>query len=305
MYRSSSSVASVLTVRSRLMTSLAVALLALLLVACGGSHSTPTTTRATSPIPPPPDATGPPTRAALEIVRNAAAHTLTQKVVASIEVANRSSVTFPVIKGPGSFNLGRATGQVSVENPLGFETFVYQPGGVFDRPAPGGATSLPQGRPWIRIDFKEPLKAQLVRQFLLAVEAVDPGFFLDEVAWGATTAAPLGPRVVNHEPALGYLVRVDPARAAAVATGPRAHRFVRTATLLERIGRASDQTVRVWVDRSGRIVAIRGHLPAAGIGDTLMTINSFGALSVQPAPPARNEFIDLLALTKNGDNDGD
>src|SRR4051812_36551982 len=107
---------------------LVASLFALLLAACGGTHSAPTTTRTTSQtIGPPPGAIGPPSRADLEDVRRAAAHTLTQKVAVSVEVANLSSLTWPVIKGSGSFDLRRATGQVDVENPIGFESFVFQP----------------------------------------------------------------------------------------------------------------------------------------------------------------------------------
>lgn len=279
----------------------------LLLAACGGRPSAATTTTSTSPIGPPPAAIGPPTRADLADVRRAVAHTLTQKAVVSVEVVNRTSVTWPVIKGSGSFDLREATGQVVVQNPNGYESLVFQPAAVFDKPAGGG--SLPQGRPWVRADFKEPLSDVFVRQFLLGCESVDAGFFLAEVAWGAKAAAPLGPRLVNHRPTTGYLVRVDLAHAVAAATGPKAKSFVRTATLLERIarrhGRGTEQTVRVWVDRSGRVVAIRAFLPATGIGDSLITVTSFGRLAVDPVPPSRDQFVDLASLTAAGDNDND
>src|ERR1041385_3116354 len=92
----------------------------LLLAACGGRPSAATTTSSTSPIGPPPAAIGPPTRADLADVRRAVAHTPTQKVVVSVEVVNRTSGTWPLIRGSGSFDLRDATGQVVVQNPSGY-----------------------------------------------------------------------------------------------------------------------------------------------------------------------------------------
>jgi hypothetical protein len=220
--------------------------------------------------------------------------------VASVELANPSTPSWPLVKGSGSFDLARATGQVVVRNPRGLESVVYLPTGVFDRPAPGGATSLPQGRPWVRADYNERLRGSIATQFLLALESANMGLFLAETAWGAKTAAPLGPRVVNHTPATGYLVRVDPAQAAAAATGPRAQGLVRIASLMK-----GDRTIRVWVDRSGRVVAVRTSVPVSGTGDSVMTVKSFGALAVHPAPPDRRQVVDLAALTAAGDQDGD
>jgi hypothetical protein len=219
-----------------------------------------------------------------------------------------SSPTSPVVTGSGSFDLRRAAGKVVVQNPHGFESVIFEPAGVFDRPAPDGPGSLPKGRPWIRADYDDGLTLDGAPPFLLACESADIGFFLAEAAWGARTAVPLGRPVVNHAPATGYLVHVDLERAVAAATGPRAQGFVRIAKLLKRIGwrggRGSHQTMRLWVDRSGRVVAVRASLPLSGISDTVMTITRFGGLAVDPASPARNQVVDLAALTAGGD-DGD
>lgn len=291
---------SVLSLRLRPTIVLCAVLSPLLLVACGGAPSAPTTTSSTTPIGPPPAAIGPPTTADLADVRRAAAHTLTQKVVVSIDYPNPGSLASPVISGSGSFDLARATGEVSFSSPSGAESLVFQPDTLFDQPVPSQAMVLPQGRPWIRAQLNEKLRGSLVAQFLLRCEARDLGFLLAEVAWGARTAAPLGPRVVGHAPATGYLVKVDLERAAAAATGPRATGFVRIARLL-----ASEQTIWVWVDRSGRVVALRASVPASGIGTTLMTMTSFGRLAVQAVAPSRDQLVDLAALTAAGDHDND
>ena len=301
--------ASVLSLRPRHTIVLCAVLAPLLLAACGGGPSAATTTGSTTPIGPPPAAIGPPTGADLADVRRAAAHTLTQKVVVSVDYPNPGSLASPVISGSGSFDLAQATGEASFSSPSGAESLVFQPDTLFDQPVPSQAMVLPQGRPWIRAQLNEKLHGSLFAQFLLRCEARDLGFLLSQVAWGARTAAPLGPRVVGHAPANGYLVKVDLERAAAAATGPRAVGFVRTARLLERIGggsgRVSDQTIWVWIDRSGRIVALRASVPASGIGTTLMTITSFGTLAVQPVPPTRDQIVDLAALTALGDHDHD
>ena len=289
-----------LSLRPRHTIVLCAVLAPLLLVACGGAPSPATTTGSTTPIGPPPAAIGPPTGADLADVRRAAAHTLTQKVVVSVDYPNPGSLASPVISGSGSFDLAQATGEASFSSPSGAESLVFQPDTLFDQPVPSQAMVLPQGRPWIRAQLNEKLRGSLVAQFLLRCEARDLGFLLSQVAWGARTAAPLGPRVVGHAPANGYLVKVDLERAAAAATGPRATGFVRTARLL-----APDQTIWVWVDRSGRIVALRASVPGSGIDSTLMTVTSFGTLAVHPVAPPRDQIVDLAALTAAGDHDHD
>ena len=195
-----------------------------------------------------------------------------------------------------------------VRDPSGKETLVFLPKRVFDRPPPQEAVALPQGRPWIRADFNERVRGSLLAQYLLRCEGRDPGFLLAEIAWGARTAAPLGRRVINRTQAAGYLVRVSPPRAAAAAAGPRAQGFARTVRFAEQAAGASaqaaDQIIRVWVDRSGRVVAIRASPPGSGVGTTVMTITSFG-VPVHPIPPARNQIVDLATLTPAGDLDHD
>jgi hypothetical protein len=307
----------VLALRSRAVTPLALVLcassVALLLAACGDSHAAPptTTTASLPPIGAPPQATGPPTARALAVVRRAAAHTLTQKVVASLEYTNpMPSVGSATVGASGSFDLGQATGEEAVHDPTGEETIVFLPTKLFVLPARSEVVGLPRGKSWVRVDVNERLpgrSAAALAEFILRIESRDLGFLLGEVASGATTAAPLGRRVIGGTSATGYLVHVDLARAAAAAAaGPRAKWFLRTAKLAERAtgGRAA-QKVWVWVDGSNRIVALRASTPGSGIKTALMTITSFGRLPVHPVPPDATKVVDLATLTPAGDNDGD
>ena len=242
-------------------------------------------------------------------VRQAAAHTLTLRAAASLEFASPTSLALPPILASGSFDLPRASGKELVHDPSGTETLVFVPASVFDQPPPREAVALPQGRPWIRADFSEHVKgSSLLSQFLLRSEGRDPGFLLAEIAWGARAAAPLGRRVINGVAAMGYLVRVDPALAAARASGPRARGFVRTIGFVRQAlggsGKTGLQTVWIWVDRAHRVVSIRSSPPGSGIGTTLMTLTSFAG-RVRAIPPARSQTVDLAALTPAGDIDRD
>jgi hypothetical protein len=309
----------VLAVRSRPLKSLAVvlcvSLVPLLLAACGGASSAPTTTATTSSLPPigqPPQPTGPPSRAGLDAVRQAAAHTLTKKLGISVEYKNPTpSVTAPRIGASGWFNLSRATGVEDVHDPTGEETIVFLPQRVFVLPAKSEVVGLPHGKTWVRADFNEHLpgrSAGALSEFLLRLKARDIGFLLSQLAWGAKTAAPLGHRGIAGKPATGYLVHVDLDRAAAAAAGPSAKGFVRLAALAKHAhggGHASDQTIWVWLDGSNRVVALRASTPGSGIGTTLMNVTSFGRLAVTPTTPPADAVVDVATLTPAGDNDGD
>jgi hypothetical protein len=272
------------------------------LAACGGAHSAPT-------IGPPPPLIGPGTRADLRVVRQAAAHTLKLRALVSLEFAAPASVGSTPIVASGYFDFQRASGTEFVHDPSGTETLVFQPATVFDRPPGQAAMALPQGRPWIRADFNEHVKGSSLAQFLLLAEGRDPGFLLAEVAWGARGAAPLPRRVVNGEATTGYEVDVDPALAVEAASGARARGFSRTAAFVEQAlgtgaAQPPGQAMRIWVDRSHRIVSIRTSPAGSGVGTTLMTMTAFG-VQVRPNPPVQSQTVDLAALTPAGDFDHD
>jgi hypothetical protein len=230
-------------------------------------------------------------------VRATVAHTLTLRAAVSVEFVSPASVPYPPVLGTGTFDLQRASGQETVQDSVGTETLVFLRGRIFDRRPPAEAAGLPHGRPWIRVDFNEQLKGPFMSQFLLRLEQRDPGFLLAEVAWGARTAAPLGPRTIGGVQTTGYLVDVRVAEAAAAASGPRARGFVRTAGFVQQTlgGRGATQVIRLWVDQSHRVVSVRTSTIGTGGGTTLMTLTSFGT-PVRLSPPAGSETVDLAAV---------
>jgi len=283
-----------------------------LLAACGSASSSSARTSSTPHIGSAPPAVGPATARDLSAVRQAAAHTLTLHAAVSIEFASRPSVPYPPIKATGAFDLQGASGQEIVHDAVGAETLIYLPTRIFDRRPPSERAGLPEDRPWIKVDLNEhhlktsPFAAEL----LLSLEQHDPGFLLAEVAWRARDAAPLGPSTVNGIRVDGYLVHVDAARAAAAASGPGARAFVRLAALVrqELGGRlAAPQVIRLWVDRSDRVVSLRTSTltfaAQSGGGTTLMTLTSFGT-PVRLSPPALSQTVDLATLGGT-ENDGD
>ena len=294
-----------------LMVSLVATFPIALLAACGSASSSPGSTSTTPQLGPAPAAVGPATARDLSAVRQAAAHTLTQRAAVAIELVSPPSVPYPPVQARGMFDLKGASGQETVRDSVGTETLVFLPTRIFDQRPPAELAGLPQGRPWIRVDRNEHLKASpFLAGFLLRMEQHDPAFLLGELAWGARDAAPLGPSTIGGVPTDGYLVHVDAARAARAASGPGAQAFGRTADLVrQQLGGslAAPQVIRVWVDRSSRVVSLRASTVASSVqsggGTTLMTLSSFGK-PVRVDPPAASHTVDLAALV-GADNDHD
>ena len=230
-------------------------------------------------------------------MRAAVAHTLTLRAAVSLELVSPPSVPYPPVAGTGAFDLKRASGQETIQDPLGTETLVFQPERIFDRRPPALATGLPHGRPWIRADYHEKLNGPFMAQFLVRLEQHDPGLLLSEVAWGARDAAPLGRSTIGGVQTNGYLVHVGVADAAAAASGPRAQGFVATAGYVQRLlgGIRATLVIRLWVDQSHRVVALRTSTIGSNGGTTLMTLKSFG-IRVRLSPPADRETVDLAAV---------
>ena len=282
-----------------------------LLAACGSAPSTSVRTSSTPHIGPAPPAVGPATAHDLSAVRQAAAHTLMLHAAVSIKFVSRPTVPYPPVTATGAFDLQGASGQELVHDSVGTETLVFLPTRIFDRRPPAKRAGLPRGRPWIKVDLNERLKTSpFAAELLLSLEQHDPGFLLAEVAWGARDAAPLGPSTVNGIRADGYLVHVDAARAAAAASGPGARAFVRLAALVRQElggGLAAPKVIRLWVDRSDRVVSLRTSTLAVAVqsggGTTLMTLTSFGT-PVRVSPPALSQTVDLATIGGT-ENDGD
>ncbi len=165
-----------------------------------------------------------PSASDLAAVRSAATRTLRTRVSASIvlEATQVFGADQPDVTGTGTFDLAAAEAQVEVHQPSGIETVLFFPTMVFVRqPASSVGAALPPGKVWISTDLVHPETVSTnFPQFVLQVEDLNPALLLGEMAWGATSAAPLGPRTVAGSPAHGYLVTVDLAAATARTSGP-------------------------------------------------------------------------------------
>lgn len=296
--------------RKLLIASLVATLPIALLAGCGGAAGH-TGTSTTPQLGPPPPTVGPATAGDLSAVRQAAAHTLTQRAAVAVELASPPSVPYPPVTAKGTFDLETGSGQALATDPVGTESLVFTPTQIFDRRPPAELAGLPQGRPWIKTDLSERLtKSSFLAGFVQRLQQHDPNFLLGEIAWGALDAAPLGSSTVNGVKADGYLVHVDPARAAAAASGPGARSFVRMAALARQelgAGLGAPPAIRVWVDPSGRVVSARAETissaAGSGGGTLLMTLSSFGK-PVRLSPPGAAQTVDLAALV-GADNDHD
>jgi len=192
-----------------------LALLALGVAGCGGGgHSGSPVSGGT--------AIGPPSRADLGLVTTAATRALGGRVAVSIDLvaAQVFGAKQTDVQGSGTFDLTGGQGRAQVHQPTGIETVLFFPTNVYVRQPPGTASVLPRGKVWITAALTESETVDVnFPQFVLQVEDLNPALFLGELAWGATSAAPLGPGTGGGSGTRGYLVHVDLTRAAAHTSG--------------------------------------------------------------------------------------
>jgi hypothetical protein len=275
-----------------------------LATACGSSAGTPSPPPVTTPT------IAPASDADLQRVHGAAGLALAKSAKVDLElVASQvfGSATAPVT-GAGVFDFARAQGQAQLQQPAGTETVVFLPASVFVR-QPTGPNVLPPGRTWISAGLTEAALTTNFPQFVIQTEALNPVFLLDETAWGAVTAAPLGATTVNGVHTHGYLVMVDLARAASAATGPASAAFAKAIGFqLNALGSGSPAasttiTVRVWVDDAmGTVVRMQSSPPGAGAGTVITTLHDYGT-SVHVAPPPSSKVADIASLSPGGERE--
>ncbi len=240
-------------------------------------------------------------------MRTAATRTLSLHATVSLTF-NGTSTT---IRGQGTFDFGGGTGEARIAQVAGTETVVFQPTFVFDRPPSQRGAGLPAGKEWIAAEPSEHLAdAASFAQFVLQIEGKNPFFLLAQVAWGATSAAPLATQTIDGASASGYLAMIDLPTAAAAASGPAAHAFASTIADEQRALGTSGvdgprQPIRVWVDGAGRVVALEASPPGSGVGTTDMVITSFHG-RIDAARPPKDQTVDLATLLPGtGDIDRD
>ncbi len=263
---------------------------------------------------------GPASPQASNAVAAAIAETLGTTVSVSYELvgAHVFGPASTAVTGNGTFDLRRGVGQAVLNQASGTQLLEITPTVVFTRVPPGNAAALPRGKSWMSASLSgsESLATNFP-QFVIQVEGFNPLLYLDEVAWGALTVAPLGPQLVNGAPTRGYLVTVDLTDAMGRSRGPSATSMsvaIRSelTSLGVSVSKSTTRTalVRLWIDRSGRVVTIEASPPGAGVGTTTMVLSQFG-VTVKVVPPRLSKVVDIASLTplgeqeKNGKGDSD
>lgn len=285
-----------------------LSVLAVILTGCASG-------RIASATPSPTPTVAPPSARALEVVRGAASSTQgqTASVTMRLEAASVFGVAPQPVTGTGQFDFHSGSGSAVLHQSSGAETVIFEPASVFVRQPPAGANAgagaLPRGKTWISAGLTEsPSLRTNFPQFVVQAEGVNPVFLLDQVAWGAVSAAPLGPRVVAGKPADGYLVEVDLSRAATGASGPAGAALSRAigyelAALGTPGARAAGQVeMRVWVDDHGRVARLQASPPGSGVGVTTMDMTAFGATVRVSAPPS-SRVADIASLAPGGERE--
>jgi hypothetical protein len=248
-------------------------------------------------------------------VRSAALSTQAQTASVSIrlEAAQVFGVAAQPVTGSGVFDFRTGAGKAVLNQPSGAETVIFEPASVFVRqPSAGagaGASALPRGKTWISAGLTEsPSIRTNFPQFVVQAEGTNPVFLLDQIVWGAVSAAPLGRSTVAGAPAEGYLAGVDLGRAATGASGPAGAAFARAIGYeLTALGATSSQSstpvgVRVWIDTAGRVVRLQASPPGSGVGVTTMDLSGFGAVAHVSAPPS-SKVADIVTLSPGGERE--
>jgi hypothetical protein len=283
----------------------------LVVLGVGGVASACSSASTAPPVPSPSPTIAPPSATALHAVAEAADRTLQQTAVVSVDLAGARifGTAGPPVLGTGAFDFRGEKGRVLLHQPSGDETVIFEPASVLVRQPPSTAGGLPRGKHWISAGLIE--SATLTAnypQFVVQAEGTNPAFLLNQVAWGAVSAAPLESGPVNGAETRGYLVDVDLGRAASGATGPSGAAFARaigyelTAAGAVGAGATRTENVRVWIDPDGRMVQLQASPPASGVGVTTMSFSSFG-VAVRVVVPPKAQIVDVASLSPGGERE--
>jgi hypothetical protein len=274
------------------------------LAACGGGQG-----RASLSASP---TVAPPSAGDLAAVRSAAARMLGASV--SVSIVLEATQVFgpgqPDVTGTGVFDLATATAQVEVHQAAGLETVLFFPSMVYVRqPASTAGAALPPGKVWISTDLVHPETVSTnFPQFVLQVEDLNPALELGEMAWGATSAAPLGRQTIAGSSTQGYLVAVDLSAAGGRTSGAAAAALSRAMQDEQSSsgggsGRAaSTAEVRVWIGSAGQVVQVQASPAGSGVGTTLFKLSPYRSRIALSAPNLA-QVVDIASLTPLGERE--
>ena len=265
-----------------------------------------------TPAPAPTPTVAPPSARALQAASSASQRTSSTSAAASLNLAAArvlGASAVPVL-GSGVFDFAAGRGPCRAEPTRRHRDRGLRAGFGLrapgrhrrERPAPGKDVDLRRSHRDREAEHRFP-------QFVAQAEGVNPGFLLDQVAWGAVSAAPLARRVVDGSPVSGYLVGVDLRRAGNPRPRPRRcclrtrHR-VRSGCPGRRRSWSVPpiQQFRVWIDGTGHVVQLQASPPDSGVGVTTVTFSSFGA-EVQVRVPPSSQTANVASLTPGGERE--
>lgn len=260
-----------------------------------------------------PSAAPPPSTQALATVARAVATTSTMTAgfdlnFSGVPVGSQSATPRDA-SGVVDFRSPAATIRLDLPSASGgSERMVFLPDTVFINP-PASSPPLQAGRPWIFANFADIAKYKVnFPPYIVQTESVNPAFVLYELAWGATSAAPLGSTTFDGRPAEAYLVTVNLVQAISHSSGAAADVFGRALTSEVGAFGGSSPTapptmrVEAWVDSAHRLIGARHTPPGAGIGTLTLSVTQFGTVVHADKPP-RSKVVDIAAMIPGGEQE--
>jgi hypothetical protein len=216
----------------------------------------------------------------------------------------------PSVSGTGTYDFATEQGKIELRESSGTEKILFVPQAAFVREPPpvSGASPLPAGKQWVSASLIErPRAGSGLPLFVDQVEAVNAGFILDEIKWGATAAKLLGTDQVGAIGAQEYAVTLDLGRAQSGATGPAAVTFPRVvgyqvASVAPTSRSKAEVRAHVWVAGTGHIVQVAWSPPGSGVGTTKIRV--FGLHTpVRVNVPPTSQTVDVATLSPGGEQE--
>jgi hypothetical protein len=250
---------------------------------------------------PTPLVTQPPTQEALDAVLKAVT-TVSGTTATYTMTMSHAQALGDQASGSGGFDFKRAQGTMALTlgNSLGDEQLIFTDGGMYLHQA----ITQPGGKGWLGYSSGD---AASTRIPVLAIQimALNPGFLVSELQWGAVSAAPAGSGDVAGTPVSNYVVTVDLARARSTVSGPGAVLYgLGLQSEVAHLGAGSSATpsisMQVAVDRSGRLRRVEVNQDFGQAGDDVLTFSAFGAAVTVTLPPS-DQVDDLASLVPGGE----
>lgn len=163
-------------------------------------------------------------------------------------------------------------------------------------PSPAPAGVLPAGKSWI----SAPWSSSATDHTLAAqAEGLTPALLLDEVAWGAQSASPLGTRVLETVPMAEYRVTVN--LTAALAAAKQRRQTGMAAAIEQELHTNPSRrfAILVWVSGPGYVGKIESAVPGSELGTASFLFSSFTRPYTGTLPPA-SQVMPLASLRHGG-----